>query len=149
MTVVVKHIAVVRQQGHKAETSRWYLWISQIPLDQCHMVCCGRHSVTTSFPLDVSWGVAHVATVTSQLCIVVVSYCSGFMVGQLLYWLGYVVGYEYLHVTLRGSAAVGSPQPIAQEQHSTTSFPVYNKKKAMLDDISVWICLLRLSFSHQ
>ena len=32
-----------------------------------------------------------VAAVTSQLCIAVVSCCPGSMVGQLLYWLGYLV----------------------------------------------------------
>src|SRR4029434_9414903 len=39
------------------------------------------------------------------------------MVGQLFYWLGYVDGYccmDYFSVTVRGLAAVGSPQPIAQ-----------------------------------
>ena len=54
---------------------------------------------------------AHVAAVSSQLCIAVVSYCSGSMVGQLLYWYGY----EHLHVTVGRLAAVGSLQPIAQQ----------------------------------
>ena len=43
---------------------------------------------------------AHVAAVSSQLCIVAVSCCAGSMVMQLLYWLG-VAGYEW-HVKVRG-----------------------------------------------
>ena len=49
---------------------------------------------------------AHVVAVTSQLCAVVVSCCSGSMVGQLFYCLGWIVGYEYLHVTVRGLVAI-------------------------------------------
>ena len=34
------------QQGQKTETTVWYFWILLMPLDLCHTVCCGRHSVT-------------------------------------------------------------------------------------------------------
>ena len=48
---------------------------------------------THTRPVEIASCVAHVAAVTNQLCgvvvvVVVVSVCSGSMVGQLLHWLG-------------------------------------------------------------
>lgn len=86
--------------------------------DQCTLVCPAggigeeRESAccTVRKSLYGFWvqHAARVAAVTSQLCVVVVTCCSGIIVGQLLHWLGQVVGYNYLHVTVRGLAGVGN-----------------------------------------
>ena len=69
--------------------------------------------------------VARAAAVTSQLCVTVLSCCSGSMVGLLVYCLGWAVGYEYLHVTVRWLATVGSPQSIAHRIYNNITWDFF------------------------
>lgn len=61
----------------------YVMFLAVVGYRKCMLYCEGGSLQIRGTTCD-----AFFAAVTSQLCIVVVSCCSGSMVGQLLYWLG-------------------------------------------------------------